>query len=245
MKCFVMSIQSIPKRVANKLQIIISKLVGVDLLTKVSVAKREDLREIGSSYGGWVIPTALIDEESVVYCVGCGEDITFDLGLIDKFQCHVYGFDPTPRAIEFVRKVANNQAKYHFSEYGLWDEDTVLKFYTPKVSDHVSHSLVNLQKTSDYIEVEVKRLSHVMTELGHRQIDLLKLDIEGAEYKVIDSIIDDGLDIKVICVEYDECFNPIDDNYTARIKESVHRLVKANYKLVCVQGRGNYTFVRL
>jgi FkbM family methyltransferase len=52
-----------------------------------------------------------------------------------------------------------------------------------------------------------------MEQLGHDRIDLLKIDIEGAEYKVIESILADKLDIRVICVEYDECFNPIDDRF--------------------------------
>jgi len=43
-----------------------------------------------------------------------------------------------------------------------------------------------------------------MNELGHRKIDLLKIDMEGAEYKVIESIIEDRLDIGVIFVEHKE-----------------------------------------
>ena len=40
--------------------------------------------------------------------MGCGEDISFDLGLIEMFDCDVYGFDPTPKSIDFVNKVAGN-----------------------------------------------------------------------------------------------------------------------------------------
>ncbi|HML19507.1 MAG TPA: hypothetical protein PKD74_02920, partial [Candidatus Dependentiae bacterium] len=38
---------------------------------------------LGSKYGGWVIPDKYITETSLCYCVGAGEDISFDLELIE------------------------------------------------------------------------------------------------------------------------------------------------------------------
>jgi len=127
---------------------------------------------------------------------------------------------------------------------GLWDKKDILAFYTPKDENHVSHSLVNLQKTDHFIEVPVNRLQDILRQNGHSRLDLLKLDIEGAEYVVLQTILEDGIDIKVICVEYDEAFNPIDDSYKSRIKSSIDGLLANNYSLVCVQGIGNYTFVK-
>ncbi len=218
--------------------------LGRDNITFTKIFPRNDLVELGTKYGGWIIPKNLLDSGSIVYCVGCGEDISFDLSLIDKVGCNILGFDPTPRAIQYVKKVTINNTKYHFNEVGLWDKDDVLKFYAPKNSDHVSHSLLNLQRTSKYFEAKVKRLSTIMQEHNHKKIDLLKLDIEGAEYKVINSIIEDELDIKIICVEYDEYFNPLDSSYKLRIKQSINKLVNAGFSLVCTQGNGNYTFVK-
>lgn len=76
------------------------------------------------------------------------------------------------------------------------------------------------------------------------KIDLIKIDIEGAEYKVIDSIIEDGIKVKVICVEYDEYFNQLDSNYKNRIRYSISKLLSAGYLLIYAQGNGNYTFVK-
>lgn len=43
-----------------------------------------------------------------------------------------------------------------------------------------------------------------MNELGHEFVDVLKMDIEGAEYSVIEQIVNDGLAkrIGVILVEF-------------------------------------------
>jgi len=56
---------------------------------------------------------------------------------------------------------------------------------------------------------------------------MLKLDIEGEKYKVLDNIVNDGIDIKDICVEYDECFNKIDGDFKQRIRTSVKKLLYA------------------
>ena len=217
--------------------------IGRDHLTGVVLAKGINLLRMGSEYGGWIIHPDILDCHSVAYCAGCGEDITFDLSLIDRIGCPVYAFDPTPRAIEHVSSVASSNNQYCFEPVGLWDSDTTLRFYIPANPDHVSHSAVNLQGTDEYIEVPVVRLSHIMQRLGHDRIDLLKLDIEGAEYKVIDSILEDKIDVGMLCVEYDEWYNPLDDNWARRISESVCNLIDSGYAMVAVDGDANYTFI--
>ena len=71
-----------------------------------------------------------------------------------------------------------------------------------------------------------------MKSFGHTSIDLLKLEIEGAEYKVIETIIEDKLDIKAILVEYDEVFHSKGFPYLFRIKKSKDLLLNNGYKLV-------------
>lgn len=220
------------------------RAMGRDDVTGLKVRRRPDLVEIGSSYGGWVVPTSLLDADSICYCAGCGEDITFDLGLIQAFGCTVYGFDPTPRAITHVHAVAGTNCRYRFQPIGLWRQQDRLKFYVPSHAPHVSHSLLNLQRTEDYIVVDVARLSAVMQQAGHSHVDLLKLDIEGAEYAVVDTLIEDRLDVRILCIEYDEYFTPLDRNYRRRIRQSIDKLRAYGFELVCAQGRGNYTFVR-
>ena len=239
-----MNLKQISTRISKKLSNQAFQLFGLDRFSLMKAQARDDLEQMGTEYGGWVIPVGLLDKDSICYCVGCGEDISFDLSLIDRFGCDVFAFDPTPRAIEYVKKTAGNNPQYHLFEVGLWEKEDELKFYVPKDSAHVSHSLLNLQQTEDYISVKVNRLKNIMQQMGHSKIDLLKIDIEGAEYKVIESIVEDRLDIKIICVEYDECFNPLDRQFKARIRASIESLINSGYTLVCAQGNGNYTLVK-
>jgi FkbM family methyltransferase len=234
------AVSKINRLVSNRL----FRLFGKDALTRTSIRSRPDLVCLGSSYGGWTVPADVLNGDSICYCVGCGEDISFDLELIERFGCHVWGFDPTPRAIEYVNRVAVDNPQYHFSDFGIWNEDATLKFFAPQDASHVSHSLTNLQQTSEFIEVDVRRLSRVMQDHGHTRIDLLKLDIEGAEYKVLESVVNEQLDVRVLCVEYDECYHPLDKGYRQRIAESVGQLREYGFEMVYAEGNGNYTFLR-
>lgn len=203
---------------------------GIRLLSVLIITSAfsfgSDLIRMGSHYGGWTIPKNLLTKNSICYCVGAGEDITFDIALIREYGCKVYSMDPTPRAIEHVTRVKNSlQTKekvvalpekiiYAVSEsilnnlffvpLGLWHENKTMKFYAPNNALHVSHSITNIQKTSNFFIAKCTRLSLLMRSLGHKKLDLLKLDIEGAECMVIDTIIQDKLDITCICVEFDE-----------------------------------------
>jgi len=240
-----MKLQDVPRKAIDKSRRVGARWFGRDDVSWERVAKRSDLARLGTAYGGWVVPLDSLSSVSVCYCVGCGEDISFDLGLIERLGCDVFAFDPTPEAVAYVSRVASGNDHYRFSALGLWDKDEVLRFYVPSNPDHVSHSLLNLQKTEAFIEVPVDRLSHIMQRNGHPRIDLLKLDVEGAEYKVIDSLVEDRLDIGVICVEYDELHHALDGAYRARVAASIRKLLAFGYALVSVDGKANYTFIKV
>ena len=231
-------------RIKQKINHIIFGAFGFDAVSSTKIVERGDLKRLGSRYGGWVVPSSLLSKDSICYCAGCGEDISFDLELIEVYKCNVFAFDPTPRSAEYVLTNTIDNSKYHFCKLGLWNKRARLKFYAPKNINHVSHSLLNLQKTKGSIQVEVDSLKNIMKRNGHTYLDLLKLDIEGAEYKVLNSISSNNIDIKVLCVEFDEMFNPLDEGYIQRINDSINKLTKFGYIMVFNEGNGNYTFVK-
>lgn len=204
--------------------------------SKLSLTQYEDIEKIGSDYGGWYIPANLINQKSICYCVGVGEDLTFDVGLLEQYSCEVYAFDPTPRAIEHAKKLTSKNPSFFFHAWGLYTSDAVLKFYAPKNPAHVSHSVVNLQKTKGYFEAECKRLSTIMKEFSHPKLALLKLDIEGAELEVLETIIEDNLDIDILCVEFHPQLG------LRNLSRVITRLNQWKYKLIKIDN-WNYTFL--
>ncbi len=228
--------------------------------------KKIPIERLGSAYGGWVVPKGVLNSKSVCYCAGAGEDISFDLLLAEKYECEVHIFDPTPRAVEHFKKAesAMRQRKamsiyngawaypatpkvlemVQFHEWGIWDRDSVLRFYTPADPSHVSHSAVNLQKTDQYFEAQVYSTQQLMGKLGHQQIDMLKIDIEGAEYTVMNNLLSEGLYPKILCVEFDEVNHPQDENALLRMREALEAWIERGYDLVHQDEFFNSTLVR-
>jgi FkbM family methyltransferase len=227
-----------PKRIIRGLKNRTVRLLFRFLLSSLVMSTGRNMEKLGSRQGGWVVPTDMIKPEWICYCGGVGEDVTFDLALIDRFGCEVYAFDPTPRAISHAARSAANNPRFHFYPYGLWSADTELKFYASRNPQLVNHSAVNLQGTSSYFVAPCKRISTIIKELGHDRIDLLKIDIEGSEYEVLDSLIEDDLRfIKVLCVEFDQPM-PI-----VGIYRMARKIIRWGYSLASIDA-WNYTFIK-
>jgi FkbM family methyltransferase len=156
---------------------------------------------IGSDYGGWTLPEDLIEESWICYCGGVGTDVTFDLGLIERYGCTIHAFDPTPSSVRYVRETVSDEHRFRFYPWGLWSADCEMRFYAPSFGES-NFSVSNLQHTKGYFEAHCRSLQSIMRELGHDHVDLLKLDIEGAEYEVLRSVLDGNPAPVVICVEF-------------------------------------------
>jgi FkbM family methyltransferase len=163
---------------------------------------RNDSEKLGSNKAGHFVPTRLLTRDSVCWSAGAGEDISFDLELIERFGCDVYAVDPTPRSVQAVREIAGDEPRYHFLPVGLWYEDSVMRFYAPASGRDVSHSVLNLQRTDDFLEVPFRPLDALVAEAGHDRVDLLKLDIEGAEYAVLEHLLRLQLLPRILVVEF-------------------------------------------
>lgn len=189
----------------------------------------------GTEYSGFYYPEKLLNlnENSIIYCVGAGEDITHDIVVSHKAESPVYIFDPTPRAIEHVKYVKdvldgnkepiddksfgggdNNYWNIILShkvkseniilcEYGLSTKDDYVPFYLPKNKEYVSGSLLPLGRSNDYIIVPVKSINTIMKEFNHSHIDLLKLDVENIECDVLEKMLNDKIYPTYLSVDFD------------------------------------------
>lgn len=194
-----------------------------------------NLKRYGTNYGGFLLPSILndIDENSVIYCFGAGEDISFDVELSITYKCSVHIFDPTPRAIEHVNMVkqsirpTNNLHRYGgndssyldmvfnehvdsnkliLHEYGIHINDDYIDFYYPENNECVSLTVCKelSNQIENKIKLKVKSLKTIMKDLNHSKIDLLKLDIEGYECEIIIDMLE-NLEIfpRYICIDFD------------------------------------------
>lgn len=182
-------------RVAGK------QLLGIE--PRVRVGADRALEFHGSAAGGWCIVRDSLGAGAVVVDVGLGEDVAFAESIIRTYGCAVEGFDPTPRAIRYVRDRAVPGLRLH--EFGLGATSGRAEFYLPNNAEHVSGSVTPERHLGrDRIEVELRSVGDVFDTLGADRIDLLKLDIEGTEYDVIagEDFARRAPSIGQLCVEF-------------------------------------------
>jgi FkbM family methyltransferase len=212
------------------------------------------IERLGSDYGGWPCHVELLPAGAAAFCVGAGEDVSFDVLLNSRYGARVWCIDPTPRAVEHVRSLLEGRAipayelhgfdpdRFRLLSYALWRSDGSLRFYEPSDRRHVSHSAVNLQKTAGYIVVEARRLESLLAEAGLTRLDLLKLDVEGAEYTVIEDLCRGSVRPTQLLVEFEEVNRPGSLAAPSRISAAVCLLQRAGYSLTH-HDRSNFLFL--
>jgi FkbM family methyltransferase len=195
----------------------------------------EELVRLGSRYGGWWVPASALTPGAVAYCAGAGEDITFDLTLLEH-GVRVTTFDPTPRSVTYVNSLRIEDERFRFVAVGWWNDDTEIDVYAPRDPAHVSYSALDLEATGRSITVPVRRVATLARELGDTALDIVKMDIEGAEMVVIPDILSSGPLPRVLCVEFDKV-RPLRD-----VISLIRRVKRAGLVPARSEGR-NVTFV--
>ena len=133
-------------------------------------------------------------------------------------------------------------------KFALWNEKTTLKFYLPINKKHVSHSIVNFQnsyQTDDkyeHIKVNTITISEIMDKYKINKIELLKLDIEGAEIVVLEKMLLDQIYPNQICVEFDGLNFPC--KKAKSDFEKIDSMLRANhYILIYYDGLADFTYL--
>ena len=229
------------RQVSDKIYSIIKKRI-----IKKPASIRGGVIRCGNDYGGFdVYPEMLKRTKSVVYSFGIGEDLSFSEDILRNFNADIYAFDPTPKAIQYVKRnpIYHNE-HFHFYEYALGTSDGKILFHLPINENYVSGSLMmhkNVQ--SKGIEVVQKCILSIMRELGHTQIDILKIDIEGSEFSVIEDVLNNNILVHQICVEIHDRFFK---DGLIRVRKMFRMLRDKEYVLVSVSsGLNEFTFVNL
>ncbi len=222
----------------------VTKLLKIVLQREISIKVDVDLpsERFGSDYGGWNVITNNINSSSIIYSFGVGEDASFDIALIKRFGLLIYAFDPTPKSVNYVREQSFSD-NFMMHQYGLADFDGLAVFCPPDNPSHASYTLLDRSSTKDNsISMPVKKLSTIMNELRHNKIDLLKMDIEGAEYNVIKDLKNTSILPNQILVEFHHRFPNVGIKKTL---EAIECIKTMGYKLFFVSAsKEEYSFIK-
>jgi hypothetical protein len=146
--------------------------------------------------GKWVSDPQRLRPGAVVYSFGVGDDISFDVEMAGLFGCEVHAFDPAPSVEKsfshYQPGTVIGKGKFRYHAAGLGPIST-------KPGN-------NEDLVLEGRKCAVKRLSEFAAELGHKHVDILKIDIEGGEMAALPEIISSGtlekLSVKQLQVEF-------------------------------------------
>ena len=195
-------------------------------------------RRYGRDWADWVLAPQYLNPHSIVYSFGLGRDISFEEALISDIGCEIHGFDPTPISLDYVRSLGTNP-KLHVHPFGLSSMDGEKDFGAPAEGDVSFSTQID---GGGGVRLPVRRLPSLTRELGHDHIDLVKMDIEGEEYGVIDDLLTVGLLPGQLLVEFHHAWGIAELGAT---RTAVQKLRAAGYRIFDISAAGReFSFAR-
>ncbi len=145
----------------------------------------------------WAIPENALGDKSFIVSAGVGTSITFEKDIISRYNSQIVLLDPSPTGVETIKNLRDRR-NIDFLEVGLAAKSGPVAFGLPDLADEGSY---RMGSTKDNIQFDCISLADLMKQHGKVAIDLLKIDVEGFEYEILDSLLREGLKVKTICVE--------------------------------------------
>lgn len=127
-----------------------------------------------------------LTSESTVFDIG-GYRGYFVREIVGRYDPHVYVFEPVPEFFEQLVKEFGANPKAKICNYGLSDGDAISQLLLAGESSTI-YMAGERQAT-----VQLRDIQTVVRELGITRIDLIKINIEGAEYKLLRRMLATGL----------------------------------------------------
>jgi FkbM family methyltransferase len=188
-----------------------------------------------------ILYDAPIGKGAIVVDVG-GYDGVWAQYMVALHQPVIYSFEPDPANFPTLQQRFQDNPDVHCFDFGLGRSDCTLTLtqlgmgstlYSP--DDTHSKFVVDLGLESSAVDVRVRDIVGVFDELGFTNVDLLKINIEGGEYDVLERLLETGRmkDVNCLMVQFHEWF----DNAHWRRLRIRHKLRKTHREV------WNYPFI--
>lgn len=217
----------------RKVKLKFKQLIGKEPNLKI------DINLPTQDYFNWKVVPELIRENDIVYSIGICDDIGFEIAMLEKKNVSIFAFDPTPYSVNWMAK-QKLPANLQFFPWAVSDKDGQFFLY-PRIKSNGKKSEVMFsfhqqeELRDDGISVDAYTLESMVNKLEHKAIDILKMDVEGAEYDVIDNMLNSSLRPKLLLIEFHHRFKGIGK---AKTTEAVKALRKAGYLVVNISSTG-------
>ena len=215
------------------IKLLLKRIAGQELWLK----KEYQIETV--SYGEWEFSPQYLGDGAIIYSLGVGDSIEFDLKIINHYKVLVFAFDPTPYAMEWIDKqVIPKELKFY--PWAVSGKDGEFKM-TQRVN-HKGHKseimwteLLPNEHSEKSITVPSLTIFSIMKKLSHQKIDLMKVDVEGAEYEIIDHLIQYNIKPKQLLIEFHHRFETKNKIMT---QKAIQDLQQIGYKIFSISETG-------
>lgn len=133
-----------------------------------------------------------LNKTSVIFDVG-GFQGDFAAEIVERFDCHVFVFEPHPEYFQQISNRFQTSQKVKVFNFGISDADG--EFLLQDAAD--GSSFDNQTLSGPGIKCRLRKFSSVIDELDIDHIDLMKINIEGGEFPLLQHVLDHGLENRI------------------------------------------------
>lgn len=127
-----------------------------------------------------------LNENSVVLDLG-GYKGEFASDIYNKYSSTIYVFEPILSFYEIIKNKFSNNSKVHVFPFGLGNKNEQMKI---SLTDNSSSVYIN---SNQFELIQIKSIIDFMKENNIVSVDLIKINIEGGEYDILETLIENNL----------------------------------------------------
>ena len=149
----------------------------------------------------------------------------FSKYIASKYKCKTFLVEASPELFAQI----DETPLIHKYNYAVASSDGVVTFYESSNIEAGNIVAPKSNSTGNTFEVKSRNFASLIAEIGLKEIDLLKIDIEGAEIQLFDNIKDQDLTcVKQLTIEFHDSV-PIPNVSTEDVKRVVNKIISMGF----------------
>jgi len=151
-----------------------------------------------------------LNENSIVIDLG-GYKGEWASNIYSKYLCNVFVFEPASFFYQKLKKRFERNPKIRIHPFGLGDQDKDEKIYLNAESTSIH------KKKGKSENISIKNFATFLKQNNIKKVDLIKINIEGSEYDLLEFIIKNNLAEQIENIQVQ--FHNFVENAEARMKQ--------------------------
>lgn len=127
-----------------------------------------------------------INEKSIVFDLG-GYEGQWSSDIFAKYCCLIHVFEPVEKFAQTIDKRFSSNSKIVLHNFGLASDNGEEFIFVDEDKSSITREL-----NSNTEKIQLKKASTFIERNSINKIDLMKINIEGAEYDLLEHLIDSG-----------------------------------------------------